>query len=380
MDKRLIIPIIIIFFDILWFSFILPSIWFIIDGFGWNSLSAWIIVSLTALWMFFWGIILWKLSDKYWRKNILLLSILLNIIWYLMFWFANNLIIFWFARFLNWFGWWGWSVLQAYIWDISDEKQKVVNLWYVWAASWLWFLLWPILWFFLIWKDLNYIWYLSSVLLIISFICCLLFFKNEKQVSNNLDIKSKNFWNVYYLFIVSFCVTFTIIWLQTVFPFYLKDLFWYWVKDIYKIFGLLWIVALIYQVVFLRFVQKFLNEKNMLSFWLASIWVSLLVFVFVSNIYLFYITIIVFSIWYVSTNIAISSNIISSSKENNLWNNMWLNMWIWSIWEIFWSLIWWAFFWVLNTYVFAIFSVFICVSLYLFIRRFDSVVFVKNEE
>lgn len=380
MDKRLIIPIIIIFLDILWFSFILPSIWFIIDGFGWNSLSAWIIVSLTALWMFFWGIILWKLSDKYWRKNILLLSVLLNIIWYLMFWFANNLIIFWIARFLNWFGWWGWSVAQAYIWDISDEKQKVVNLWYVWAASWLWFLLWPILWFFLIWKDLNYIWYLSSILLIISFICCLIFFKNEKQVSNNLDIKSKNFWNVYYLFIVSFCVTFTIIWLQTVFPFYLKDLFWYWVKDIYKIFGLLWIVALIYQVVFLRFVQKFLNEKNMLSFWLASIWVSLLVFVFVSNIYLFYITIIIFSIWYVSTNIAISSNIISSSKENNLWNNMWLNMWIWSIWEIFWSLIWWAFFWVLNTYVFAIFSVFICVSLYLFIKRFDSVVFVKSEE
>ena len=330
--------------------------------------------------MFFWGIILWKLSDKYWRKNILLLSILLNIIWYLIFWFANNLIIFWIARFLNWFGWWGWSVLQAYIWDISDEKQKVVNLWYVWAASWLWFLLWPILWFFLIWKDLNYIWYLSSILLIISFLCCLIFFKNEKQVSNNLDIKSKNFWNVYYLFIVSFCVTFTIIWLQTVFPFYLKDLFWYWVKDIYKIFGLLWIVALIYQVVFLRFVQKFLNEKNMLSFWLASIWVSLLVFVFVSNIYLFYITIIIFSIWYVSTNIAISSNIISSSKENNLWNNMWLNMWIWSIWEIFWSLIWWAFFWVLNTYVFAIFSVFICVSLYLFIRRFDNVVFVERED
>ncbi len=380
MDKRLIIPLIVIFLDILWFSFILPSIWFIIDGFGWNSLSAWIIVSLTAIWMFFWGIILWKLSDKYWRKNILLLSILLNIIWYLMFWFANNLIIFWIARFLNWFGWWGWSVLQAYIWDISDEKQKVVNLWYVWAASWLWFLLWPILWFFLIWKDLNYIWYLSSILLIISFICCLIFFKNEKQVSNNLDIKSKNFWNVYYLFIVSFCVTFTIIWLQTVFPFYLKDLFWYWVKDIYKIFGLLWIVALIYQVVFLRFVQKILNEKNMLSFWLASIWVSLLVFVFVSNIYLFYITIIIFSIWYVSTNIAISSNIISSSKENNLWNNMWLNMWIWSIWEIFWSLIWWAFFWVLNTYVFAIFSVFICVSLYLFIRRFNNVVFAECED
>lgn len=380
MDKRLIIPLILIFLDILWFSFILLSIWFIIDGFGWNSLSAWIIVSLTALWMFFWGIILWKLSDKYWRKNILLLSILLNIIWYLMFWFANNLIIFWFARFLNWFGWWGWSVAQAYIWDISDEKQKVVNLWYVWAASWLWFLLWPILWFFLIWKDLNYIWYLSSILLIISFICCLIFFKNEKQVSNNLDIKSKNFWNVYYLFIVSFCVNFTIIWLQTVFPFYLKDLFWYWVKDIYKIFGLLWIVDLIYQVVFLRFVQKFLNEKNMLSFWLASIWVSLLVFVFVSNIYLFYITIIIFSIWYVNTNIAIFSNIISSSKENNLWNNMWLNMWIWSIWEIFWSLIWWAFFWVLNTYVFAIFSVFICVSLYLFVRRFDKVVLVKSEE
>lgn len=53
MDKRLIIPLIVIFLDILWFSFILPSIWFIIDGFGWNSLSAWIIVSLTALWMFF---------------------------------------------------------------------------------------------------------------------------------------------------------------------------------------------------------------------------------------------------------------------------------------------------------------------------------------
>lgn len=323
--------------------------------------------------MFFWWIIFWRLSDKFGRKNILLLSILSNILWYVLFWLSNNLVIFAIARFFNWFGWWGWSVLQAYIWDISDEKNKVQNLGFTWAASWLWFLLWPIFWYFFIWKELHFIWFISAILLFIAFLACLFFFKNPPKVHDeHIHIKWVKFSKIFYIFFVAFCVTFTIIWLQTIFPFYLKDLFNFDVKNIYITFWYIWIVALIYQVWFLKLTQKFLSEKNMLNFWLICIFISLIFLIFTKNIYLFFVIITIFSIWYVTTNVAISANIITISSKKNLWNNMWLNMWAWSIWEIFWSIIAWSLFSFWDSFAFIWFAIIIFLSLVLFVKNFNE--------
>lgn len=366
MDKRLIIPLVVIFLDILWFSFILPSIWFIIKDFWGDAFIAWLIVSLTAFWMFAWWIILWKLSDKFGRKEVLLVSIFLNILGYILFWFANNLFVFWLARFLNWFWGWGWSILQAYIWDISSEENKVKNLWLVWASSGLGFLLWPILWYFFVWKEINFIWYFSAILLIIAFLSVCIYFKNNNKTHNEIHLSDYSRSKLFYLFFISFWITFCVIGLQTIFPFYLSQIFGFWVKNIYLTFWYLWIIALIYQVWILNFVQKKLWETWLLKLGLILVIASLFCFIFANNLVFFYIILTLFVIWYVNINIWLSANVISNSNKHELWHNLGLNMWFWSIWEILWSLIWWSFLKIMNNYIFSIFLIFIVIWFVLF--------------
>lgn len=373
MNKKLYIPLIIIFLDVLWFSFILPSIPFIVKWFWVNSTFVWLVIWLTALWMFFWWIIFWKLSDKYGRKNILIISILINILWYLLFWLSFNLLIFATARFLNWFWWWAMSVVQAYIWDISEKNEKITNLWYIWASIWLWFLLWPVFWYFLAWYKLHIIWYYSAFLLFISLIVCFLFFENHNQEIEEKKLLTLNKYKKIYLpFLITFSLTLTLIWLQTIFPFFLETKFNLQLKEIYLIFWYIWIIAIFYQVFFLKIIKKLLDENNILKFWLICIFFSLIFISFNTNFYVLLLMLLFFSIWLVNTNVSLFSIIISHSSKKEFWTNLWLNTAFWSIWEIFWALIS-GYLYTFWTYIpFLCFAFFIMLTFLLFIFNFND--------
>ncbi|MDD5769458.1 MAG: MFS transporter, partial [Candidatus Gracilibacteria bacterium] len=277
MNKKLYIPLIIIFLDILGFSFILPSIPFIIEKFGGDSTFVGITISLTALGMFFGSIVFGKLSDKFGRKFILLVSIISNIIGYILFGISSNLFIFIFARFLNGFGGGGMSVLQAYIGDISEENEKITNLGYVGASIGLGFLLGPIIGYFLIGYNLNFIGFFSSILLSIALFICLFFFKNsDKQIVNNTKMKlSLKFEKIFFLFFISFSVTLTLIGIQTILPFFLKDTFNLGIRNIYLIFGYVGIIAVLYQILGLKIIKLFFKDVNILKIGLFTIFLSL---------------------------------------------------------------------------------------------------------
>ena len=371
MNKKLYIPLFIVFLDILWFSFILPSVPFIIKSFWFDSVYVWIIIWLTALWMLLGGILFWKLSDIFNRKIIILLSIIINIIWYILFWLANNLIIFAIARFLNWIWWWWISVIQAYVWDISKENEKIKNIWYIWASFWLWFLLWPIFWYFLISKNLNQIWYYSAFLLFCALIICVFFFKN----SNHQETIKKNEFKMkkmISLFLISFSITFTLIWIQTIFPFFLKNFFNFWMKQIYLIFWFISVIAIIYQIFILKIIEKKIKEENILKIWLIWIILSLFILFFNNNFFILLFSLAIFSIWLVNVNNTLFSIIISYSNKNEFWKNLWLSNWFWSIGEIFWALISWYLYSIWTKIPFLIFIIFITISLLIFIFNFNE--------
>lgn len=343
MNKKLIVLLFSIFLDILWFSFILPIIPFIIEGFWWNSFTIWLIISATAIWMFLGWILFWRLSDKFWRKNILIFTIILNIIWYLIFWFSSNIYIFFLARFFCGL-WWGWvSVVQAYISDISKEEERIVNMWYIWASIWLWFTLWPICWTLLSGLELKRMWFISAFILILSLISVITFLTNEKPVHIQDSLKLK--WSsnkLLSLFITFFWVTATFAWVQTIFALFLNNIFNFTTKEIGLTFGYIWIIAIIYQVFFIKHAYKKLWEIKMIWVWLLLISVWLFAIWLNTNIYLLYLIIPIFAIWLSNTNSAIYSLITHFSAKKDFWKNLWLNTAFWSMADIAWPLTAWS--------------------------------------
>ncbi len=339
MNKKLLIPLLSIFLDIFWFSFILPIVPFIISDFWWNSFSVWLIVSAAAIWMFIWGIIFWRLSDKYWRKKVLIFTILLNIFWYLTFSFSTNLKIFFIARFLCWLGWWWASVVQAYISDISNEKERIVNMWYVWATIGLWFTLWPIFWSLISWLSLTHMWFISALLLFLSLILVVFLLEEKKIVHHDMHLSLKNSSkNLLILYFTYFINILAFAWIQTIFWLFLNNEFWVTSKNVGYMFWYLWVISIFYQIFLIKYAYKKLWEKKMVAIWLLFMWLWLILVWLNKHFYNLYFILIIFSIWISNIGSALFALIIKYSHKKDIWKNLWLNnaFWSWadSIWPI----------------------------------------------
>lgn len=344
MNKKILILLFSIFLDILSFSFILPIIPFIVKWFSGNRFSVWLIISWTALWMFIWWMLFWKLSDVVHRKKVLLFTIWLNILGYILFAFSVNIQMFFIARFLCWLGWWWMSVVQAYISDISSPKDRIINMWYIWASVWLWFTIWPIFGSLMSSINLMNMWFISALILIISFVFIYLFLPNDKIVvthENILDIKHTPK-KLLVLFFTYSLVTICFAWVQTIFSIYLNDVFWFSAKNVWYVFWFIWISAILFQVFWIKYFNTFFSENNMIKIWLLSFSLWLLLIWLNNNIFSLFAILVLIAIWISSANTAIFAMITTYSTSKNIWKNLWINTAFWSVWDIIWPLISWS--------------------------------------
>ncbi|EKE28628.1 MAG: Adventurous gliding motility protein P [uncultured bacterium (gcode 4)] len=322
------------FLDILGFSFILPVLPFIVKEFSWNAFTVWIVVSAAAAWMFLGWMLFWRLSDRYWRKNIILSSILLNMVWYIIFWLSKNIEIFIISRFICWL--WGWwiSVVQAYVWDISDDKNRMRNMWLIWASIWLWFTIWPILGSFLEVFWLRNMWFFSAFILFISFLISYMNLWNHK-LHHHEEIKLKGSTDyLKILFFSFFIITATFAWMQTIFALYLNDIFKFWPKQVAYAFWYLWIIAIIYQWFFIWKINKYIREKSLILIWLAILLIGFLSLWKIQNLIILYFILALLAIWLSSVNSSIFALISKHSPKKDFWRNMWINTAFWSVADI----------------------------------------------
>lgn len=363
MKKNLYILLWLSFLDIISFSFILPVLPFIIKDFWFWAREISYAVSASAIWMFIWWLIFWRLSDKFWRKKIILASIISNIFWYLLFAMSKNIEIFILSRFICWI-WWGWiSVIQAFIWDISKENERIKNMWLIWASIWLWFTIWPILGWLIndIW--LKNMWYISASILFFSLITALIFITDwSKHFSDKINHgkPQKKLLTYYFSF---FIVTASFAWIQTIFWLYLNEIIKFNPKQVAYTFWYLWIIAIIYQWLIMQKYWNLYKEKNILIFWLICLSFSFIIFPNINNLQIVFFVLAFFSIWLASTNSSIYALISKHSDKKDYWKNMWNNTAFWSIADIIWPLIAWILYIIDYRYPFYIFWIFLFINI-----------------
>jgi len=134
---------IIVFIDLLGFSLILPLLPFYAETFGATPSLIGLLVASYAAAQLVGAPLLGRLSDRYGRRPVLVVSLMGTFIGFLLLGFANSLWMLFASRLLDGFTGGNISVAQAYITDITDERNRARGLGLIGAAFGLGFIIGP---------------------------------------------------------------------------------------------------------------------------------------------------------------------------------------------------------------------------------------------
>jgi DHA1 family tetracycline resistance protein-like MFS transporter len=141
--KRLFAIFLVVFIDLFGFSLILPLLPFYAESFGASPSLVGFLVATYAAGQLIGAPILGRLSDRFGRRPVLLVSIFGSLVGFLMLAFAKSLIILFLARAIDGLTGGNISVAQAYISDVTTEKDRGRGLGLIGAAFGLGFILGP---------------------------------------------------------------------------------------------------------------------------------------------------------------------------------------------------------------------------------------------
>lgn len=145
MNKRLLNVGLIVLIDMLGFALIVPLLTFFADTFGATPFQTGLLVSSYAAMQMIGAPILGRLSDKYGRRPVFLISIAGTFIGFLILGFANSLWMLYLSRIISGLTAGNISVAQAYIADVTDEKNRARGMGMFGAAFGIGFILGPAL-------------------------------------------------------------------------------------------------------------------------------------------------------------------------------------------------------------------------------------------
>lgn len=143
-DRKLLASIfLIVFIDLLGFSLVLPLLPFYADTFGASPFVVGLLVAVYALGQLIGAPVLGRLSDRFGRRPILLVSIGGTILGFILLAVADNIWVLFASRILDGLTGGNISVAQAYITDVSDAKNRGKALGLVGATFGLGFIIGP---------------------------------------------------------------------------------------------------------------------------------------------------------------------------------------------------------------------------------------------
>jgi DHA1 family tetracycline resistance protein-like MFS transporter len=143
--KKLLTVFIIVFIDLLGFGLIFPLVTFFPETFGAGPALIGVLLASYPAAQMIGAPILGRLSDRYGRRPVLLVSIFGTFVSLLILGFADTLWLLFASRILDGLTGGNISVAQAYITDVTDEKNRARGLGLIGAAFGLGFILGPAL-------------------------------------------------------------------------------------------------------------------------------------------------------------------------------------------------------------------------------------------
>jgi DHA1 family tetracycline resistance protein-like MFS transporter len=143
-NKRLFSIILVVFIDLLGFSLILPLLPYYAKTFNANQTTTGILIASYAVMQLIGAPILGRLSDRFGRRPVLLLSVFGTFLGFLLLGFANALWMLFASRIIDGLTGGNLSVAQAYISDVTDEKNRSKGLGMIGAAFGLGFIIGPV--------------------------------------------------------------------------------------------------------------------------------------------------------------------------------------------------------------------------------------------
>jgi len=128
MDKKLFTILLVAFIDLLGFGILIPILPLLVEKSGGGALTVGAVIAIFSFFQFLFSPILGRLSDKYGRKPILILSSAINATSYSMLFFSQSLEIIILARIISGIASANLSVAQAFIADTSASHERTKKM------------------------------------------------------------------------------------------------------------------------------------------------------------------------------------------------------------------------------------------------------------
>ncbi|MFC1626766.1 MFS transporter [Patescibacteria group bacterium] len=288
-NKPLLTIFFIVFIDLLGFGLILPLLPFIADHFQANPLQIGILGASYSLFQFISSPILGRLSDRYGRKRLLVLSQIGSMIGFVLLGVANSLPLLFLSRIIDGITGGNISIAQAYIADITTNKDRAKGMGVIGAAFGLGFILGPVagglLFQFGFWAPAFFAAFISLLTVISTSLFLKETIDTKKTItSRKTQFSLKEFKNVFssqpmgILIITFFFINFAFSGLQGMFALWTQvTLNWGPLQNGY-IFAYIGVLAVITQLKILPFLISKYGEQNIL---IASIPIMALGFFFI---------------------------------------------------------------------------------------------------
>jgi DHA1 family tetracycline resistance protein-like MFS transporter len=276
-NKALLTIFLIVFIDLFGFGIILPLLPFIAEKYGATPLQIGLLASSFSFFQFISSPILGRLSDRFGRKKLLIISQIGTALGFIVLGVANSLPLIFLSRIIDGVTGGNISIAQAYIADVTTEKQRVRGMGLISAAFGMGFIFGPAVSGLLAPYGYSVPAYFAAGISVITVLTNILFLKESVNTKKTEHEKSTGFtftrfkeaishFPIGILIAAFFVLNLSFSVLQGVFAIWTQHTFGFGARQNGFLFTYIGVIAVLTQLFLLPFLSRKIKETKLLIY------------------------------------------------------------------------------------------------------------------